>query len=144
MPNVRDVLGRKRGDLVTLSPGASVLEAAELMNARGVGAVLVMDGGRLAGIFTERDVLRRVVAAQRSPAGTTLEDVMTHGVVTCELQTSVAECAATMSARRIRHLPVMDADGVCGMVSIGDLLALQVDEQQGTIAELNRYIYDLR
>lgn len=144
MPNVRDVLGRKRGDLVTLPPGASVLEAAELMNARGVGAVLVMDGGRLAGIFTERDVLRRVVAAQRSPAGTALEDVMTHGVVTCELQTTVGECAATMSARRIRHLPVMDADGVCGIVSIGDLLALQVDEQQGTIAELNRYIYDLR
>ncbi len=144
MPNVRDVLGRKRGDLVTLSSSASVLEAAELMNARGVGAVLVMDGGRLAGIFTERDVLRRVVAAQRSPAATSLEDVMTHGVVTCDLHTTVAECAATMSARRIRHLPVMDAEGVCGIVSIGDLLALQVDEQQGTIAELNRYIYDLR
>ncbi len=144
MPSVRDVLARKGSESITISAAASVLEAARLMNDRGIGGVLVTEEGRLVGIFTERDILRRVVAEQRDPANTSVREVMTTSVVTCRPDTSLEECGAIMTTRRVRHLPVVDVDGVGGVVTIGDLLAFQTAEQQMTIEELNKYIYDLR
>jgi CBS domain-containing protein len=158
MPTVRDLLARKgsqlpdapRGpDLVQLPPSSSALDAAQLMNARGVGAVLVIsDEGerpRLLGIFTERDVLRRIVAAQVHPREAPLAEVMTRDLVTCDLATTIDECTAVMTARRIRHLPVLDRAGApVGLVSIGDVLAFRTSEQEGTIEALNRYIHDAR
>ena len=145
MPTVRDVLARKGHDVVSLPPSASALDAALLMNDRGVGAVVVLAEGALRGIFTERDVLRRVVAAQRHPREAPLSEVMTKAPVTCSPATPIEECAAVMTTRHIRHLPVLDpVEGLVGLVSIGDVVALQVSEQQGLIEELNRYIHDVR
>jgi CBS domain-containing protein len=144
MANVRDILGRKGGDIVTLTGAATVLDASILMTERGIGAVLVVEEGALAGIFTERDVLRRVVAERRDPATTALREVMTGSVITCTPQTSFEECRAIMTARRIRHLPAIGPEGLCGIVSIGDVLAFQTAEQEATIQQLNSYVFDLR
>lgn len=144
MAAVRDILARKGNVVVGLPPAASVLDASRLMSERGLGAVMVLEDGRLVGIFTERDVLRRVVAEQRDPAGTPLGAVMTTTVLTCTPSTELAECREVMTSRRIRHLPVMGPDGLCGVISSGDVLAYQVVVQESEIAELNRYVFDVR
>ena len=145
MPCVRDLLARKGPGVTSLSPTATVLEAATLMNTMGVGAVLVCESNRPVGIFTERDLLRRVVAAERLPSDVTLRDVMTTGLATCTRETEIEQCAAIMTERRIRHLPVVDdAGAVIGVVSIGDVVAHRVAEQDEKIEALNRYIYDVR
>lgn len=144
MPAVRDILSRKGAEVVTTAPGASVVQAAQLMNARGIGALLILDQGELVGIFTERDVMRRVVAEQRDPATTTVGEVMTRHLVTTRADISVEECASQMTARRIRHLPVIGEAGLVGVVTIGDLMAWQVAEQAVTIAQLNSFVYDNR
>ena len=145
MATVRDLLVRKGSEVVSLPPTATVLQAAQLMNEHGIGAVVILENGVLRGIFTERDVLRRVVAGQRTPREISIADVMTTGLVTCAATTSVEECAELMTAQRIRHLPVLDDDGgLIGLVSIGDVVARQVAEQRGVIEELNRYLYDVR
>lgn len=144
MASVRDILARKGSDVITMAPGDSVLDAARTMNREGIGGVLVSDAGVLRGIFTERDVLRRVVAEGRDPAATALREVMTTALVTCGPDTGVDTCAAVMTERRLRHLPVVDDRGLCGLVTIGDLLAFQVGDQQATIEELHRYVFDVR
>ena len=145
MPVVRDLLARKGTDVVSVVPTASVLEAARLMNDRSVGGLLVVDeAGKLLGIFTERDILRRVVAANLSPETTKVADVFTRDIVTCVPETSVDECGAIMSNRRVRHLPVVDAGGLHGVITIGDLLAHRVSDQETTIQHLNSYVFDMR
>lgn len=145
MATVQAILTRKGRDVVTIDRGDSALTAAERMNERGIGGLVVTDGGRLVGIVTERDILRRVVAARRSPESTRVEDVMTTPVATCRPDTTFPECRAFMTGKRIRHLPVVDETGLCGIVTIGDLLAQEVDEHQATIEYLNSYIQgDLR
>lgn len=144
MDSVRDLLARKGADIVAVAPTATVLEAARLMNARGTGSVLVLEGMQPVGIFTERDVLRRVVAEQRDPSTTPVRDVMTTALITCKPETPVTECAAAMTQRRIRHLPVVGADGLCGLVTSGDVLAFQFAEQEATLKHLSSYFYDGR
>jgi IMP dehydrogenase len=114
------------------------------MNMRGIGAVLVLEGADLLGIFTERDIMRRVVAEQRDPARTTVGDVMTRHLVTTRPEITVEECASQMTARRIRHLPVITEAGLVGVITIGDLMAWQVAEQALTIAQLNSFVYENR
>lgn len=144
MSTVRHLLTRKGSTIVTATPTQTVLDAAQLMNARGIGALLVTEGGRLSGIFTERDLMRRVVAEQRDPARTTLFDVMTTRLVTSRPEMPIEECAALMTSQRIRHLPVLENEILVGIVTIGDILAFQVAEQASTIAQLNSYVYDVR
>ena len=145
MAVVRDLLNRKGTDVVSIAPSASVLEAARLMNDRSVGGVVVVDEkGALLGIFTERDILRRVVAANLSPETTKVADVFTRDIVTTNPDMNVDECGAIMSTRRVRHLPVVDAGGLHGLVTIGDLLAHRVSEQETTIQHLNSYVFDMR
>jgi CBS domain-containing protein len=144
MPTVREIIARKGPTVVTVTPDSTVLEAAQLMNARGIGAVLVMEGRELQGIFTERDVMRRVVAEQRDPATTLVREVMTTALVTTHADAPMTECAALMTNRRIRHLPVMGPEGLSGVITTGDLMAFQVAEQAVTIAQLNSYVYDTR
>ena len=144
MAAVRDILAKKGSLIVALPPSASVLEAARVMSERSVGAVLVIDEGRLVGIFTERDILRRVVAEGRDPAKEPLATVVTRDVLTCTPATPLDECRALMTTRRLRHLPVVGPDGLCGVISSGDVLAFQVAEQQSEIQDLNRYVYDMR
>jgi CBS domain-containing protein len=145
MASVRDLLNRKGTNIVSVAPTATVLEAARLMNDRSVGGVLVVDdAGSLLGIFTERDILRRVVAAGLAPDTTKVSEVFTRDVVTTSPTTSVDECGALMTSRRVRHLPVVDASGLHGVVTIRDLLAHQVSEHETTIQHLNSYVFDMR
>ena len=144
MATVHDLLARKGTEVTSLPPTATVAAAARLLNERGIGGLVVLQDGQLVGIFTERDVLRRVVAAGRDPAATTLAEVMTAPVVTCGPAMPLEACAALMTARHIRHLPVEGEAGLVGLVTIGDILAHQVGEQQDTIQYMHNYIYDLR
>jgi CBS domain-containing protein len=145
MATVRDLLAIKGTDVVSIAPTASVLEAAQLMNDHGVGGILVIDRDHnLVGIFTERDILRRVVAADCSPTHTLVREVMTTSVVTCLPETNVDECGAIMTSHRVRHLPVVDAQGVRGVISIGDVLAYRVSEQETTIQHMNSYMFNVR
>ena len=145
MPAVLDLL-RRKGDVVhTVLPTDSVVAAATAMNQYSVGGLVVVDReGKIAGMFTERDVLRRVVAAGKDPATTTVAEVMTTEVLACRPETSLQECAAVMTSKRIRHLPVRDDTGLVGIVTIGDLLAQRVDDQQATIEYLTSFVYESR
>ncbi|MHC4414960.1 MAG: CBS domain-containing protein [Planctomycetota bacterium] len=130
-----------KGDAVASLPShANVLEAAKLMNSRHIGSVVVIDKDRLAGMFTERDVLRRVVAEQRDPATTSLAEVMTTPVACAAPHTTLDEIRAVMRDRRIRHIPVVDGNRVTGMISIGDLNKAEHDGQVETIRYLERYM----
>ena len=144
MATLFDLLALKGRDVVAVRPTDTVLHAANLMNERNIGGLLVLEGDHLAGIFTERDVLRRVVAARLDPATTPVSAVMTAPVITGRPELSVDDCASLMTTKGIRHLPVRDAEGLAGMVSIRDLLAHKVSEQQTTIAQMNSYLYDVR
>ena len=144
MATVRDLLARKSGELVTVTGATTVLDASTLMVERGIGGVVVLDAGRLSGIFTERDVLRRVVAVRLDPAETLVRDVMTTPVLTVAPETPLEECQATMTERRIRHLPVVGPAGMVGLVSSGDVLAYEVAERQATIQQLESYVYYVR
>jgi len=145
MAVVRDLLARKGTDVVSIQPTASVLEAARLMNDRGVGGVVVVDeDNALLGIFTERDILRRVVAAGLPPETTSVADVFTRDIVTCTPDMNVEEIGSIMTTRRVRHLPVVDVVGLHGVVTIGDLLAHRLSDQETTIQHLNSYVFDMR
>jgi CBS domain-containing protein len=142
MARVSDLFAGKGRRLITVSPDATVFQAAVLMNERKIGSLLVMDEGRLAGIITERDILMRLVAAQRDANATRVSEVMTRDVVCCTLDTDLEEAKTIFKNRRIRHLPVRSDDGgVAGMISIGDLNAYQVDNQERTIYQLQEYIH---
>ena len=144
MAAVRDLLARKSGEIITVPGATTVLDASILMVERGIGGVMVIESGRLAGIFTERDVLRRVVAVQRDPATTLVTDVMTTPVLTVTPDTTCEECRALMTERRIRHLPVIGPAGLIGLISSGDVLAFEVADRQATIQHLESYVYYVR
>ena len=144
MPTVRDILAKKGSSVISVAPHETVLRAAELMSERGIGGLVVTRGGRLAGIFTERDILRRVVAQRLDPVTTPVARVMTAPVTACAPDTPVDECAAMMTAKRIRHLPVVAGRDLAGVITIGDVLAFQVTEQQATIDYMHHFMFDLR
>jgi CBS domain-containing protein len=138
---ISDVLARKDADVATVTPEATVLDAANLMNRRRIGALCVVEGENLVGIFTERDVLNRVISAKRAPENTRIAHVMTAPVITCGSRGRADDCAAVMSHRRIRHLPVVDEGKLVGIVSTGDLMAIEVSESQAYIEELYQYLH---
>jgi CBS domain-containing protein len=146
MTRIADVLRQKSHGIATVPPETTVLEAARIMTSRGIGSVIVIeDGDVLAGIFTERDVLRRVVAEALDPAQTPVRDVMTaRPLLTCSPAQSLDECRALMSARRIRHLPIVDGVRLVGMITSGDLLAWQLLDQRVTIQQLESFVFDNR
>jgi CBS domain-containing protein len=142
MPRVQEILERKGPHVWTIGPTATVLEAAQAMNEHRVGALVVVEGGRVVGIFTERDVLMRVVAGRKDPAATTVAEVMTAEVVCCSPETTADEARGAMRDRRIRHLPVAGADGrLLGLISIGDLNAQLQAAQEQTLFLLTEYIH---
>jgi CBS domain-containing protein len=142
MPSVADVLQSKGSQVHSISPGATVLEAINKMNQHKLGALLVMENQRVVGMFTERDVLRRVVGEMRNPSETKVAEVMTSDVICCPPTTDIDEVSAIMQARRIRHIPVCDESGeIYGMISIGDVNAFHVQHQEAQITFLNEYIY---
>ena len=142
MPTVADLISRKGSTVHTTLPTATVLEATNKMNQHKLGALVVMNEGQVIGMFTERDVLRRVIGEQRDPATTHIADVMTGDVICCAPQTDMDEVSQIMQQRRVRHVPVCDDDGkLHGLISIGDVNAYHVTHQEATIEYLNEYIY---
>ena len=140
MSFVRDVLAAKTGDVATIDRDATVLEAARRMRERHIGALVVLAEGRIVGIFTERDMLYRIVAAERDPAATLVCDVMTDRVAFCAADTPLEACRTAMSRNRIRHLPVVEDGGLRGMILSGDILARELEDQQETIRWMHEYM----
>lgn len=142
MPNVQDVLAAKGSKVHTTSPGTNVLDATAKMNHHKIGALVVMDGDQVAGIFTERDVLRRVVGASQPPEAMLVAEVMTSDVVCCNPDADIDEVGALMKEHRIRHVPVCDRDShLAGLISMGDINAHHASTQAAQIHFLNDYIY---
>lgn len=142
MATIREILAKKGSQVFTIGKGATVLDAALVMNEHRVGALVVIDEGQVVGMFTERDVLRRVVGERRAAADTLVADVMTTEVLCCTPETSLEEIRGVMKNRRIRHLPVVDGGRrLQGLVSIGDLNAHEATSQEQTIYLLHEYLY---
>lgn len=140
MRTVRHLLEAKAPEVFAIGPDAPVLDAIKLMAEKRIGAVLVMDAGKLAGILSERDYARKVVLQGRSSRDTPVRDIMTGQVVTVGLHDSTDHCMQIVTNRRIRHLPVLDGDAVMGVISIGDLVKAVIEDQQLELAQLQRYI----
>jgi len=144
MPTAQTILERKGGDVATVDRDASVLDAAKVMNARHIGALVVHSGERIVGIFTERDILNRVVAAGRDPGDVKVGDVMTAPMACARRDTKLSECRTVMTAKRIRHLPVVEDGKLYGMISSGDIIATEVQDKQATIEYLHEYLHGHR
>jgi CBS domain-containing protein len=139
---IADVLrGKVAGpELATTTPTASVAELLALLARHNVGALPVVDGTELVGIVSERDVVRRLHERGRDLLDATVADLMTSDVVTCSPRDRAADLARVMTERRIRHLPVCDDRGLCGIVSIGDLVKARIDQLEDERAQLASYI----
>jgi len=144
MPKAQSILEKKGGDVATVDRKATVLDAAKIMNQKKIGAVVVTEGDRVIGIFTERDILNRVVAAGKDSKITPIGEVMTSPMACCRRDTRIAECKTVMSQKRIRHLPVVEEGKLYGMISAWDILASEVTDQQATIEYLHEYLYGRR
>ena len=140
MHTLRQLLGNKTPEVYAVAPDDSVMAAIRLMAEKGVGAVLVMEGTRLAGIVSERDYARKIVLHGRSSSDTAVRDIMTAEVVTVGPQHSVEHCMQVVTEHRIRHLPVVEGDDVIGVISIGDLVKAVIEDQKVQLDELQRYI----
>ncbi len=140
MKLVQHLLDNKGRDIISISPDASVLDAIKLMADKGIGALVVIDGGDLLGIVTERDYARKVIIKGRASDATPVADIMTTDVITASSQQTVNECMEMMTSKRCRHLPVVDDGELVGMISIGDLVQAIIADQQEEIEQLEHYI----
>ena len=140
MRTVRQLLETKSAEVYAIAPDAPVIEAIRLMAERRIGALLVMEGPRLAGILSERDYARKVVLQGRSSKDTPVRDIMTADVISVAPQDSTDHCMQLVTDSRIRHLPVVEGGQVVGVVSIGDLVKQTIDDQASLIQQLEQYI----
>lgn len=141
MKTLKQLLDAKGRDVHTVAPGARVIDALKLMAERSVGALIVLEGGRIAGVISERDYARKVILHGKSSHELEVRDIMTSKVITVHPGQSVEECMALMTEKRIRHLPVTEGERVIGVISIGDLVKEVIAEQQQTIRQLESYIH---
>jgi CBS domain-containing protein len=141
MKTVKQLLSAKGGHVYSAEPQTRVIDALKMMAERNVGALVVLEGRRLAGIFSERDYARKVILQGKSSADVQVRDVMTRDVITVPPTTTVEECLALITAKRVRHLPVVENDELVGVISIGDLVKEVIAEQERTIKELESYIH---
>jgi CBS domain-containing protein len=141
MKTLKQLLASKHQPLAAVSPKDTVLHALQLMAEHDVGALLVLEGERLVGIFSERDYARKIILHGKASKETLVSEIMTDKVFYVEPERSIDECMAIMSEKHFRHLPVLDdAQQVVGIVSIGDLVKETIREQQFIIHQLERYI----
>ena len=140
MKTVRDLLAGKGDAVYSVVPSATVYEALGLMAERGIGAVLVLDEGRLVGILSERDYARQVILKGKASKDTPVRDIMTTSVLYVTPERTVEECMAIMTNRRCRHLPVVVDRRVTGVLSIGDVVKALISEKQFEIEQLTSYI----
>lgn len=142
MTTVRDILAIKGTKVYYVAAHESVLNATRLMNEAGIGSLVVTADDRVVGMFTERDVLRRVVGEEREPSSCTVGEVMTDRVACCHPDTAISDARSVMMHHRIRHLPVIEHDGqLQGLISIGDLNAHDADGREAQIFFLQEYLY---
>ncbi len=144
MINVRDLIRRKGSQIYSVGPDATVLEALKLMAEHNIGAVLVMQGGRLAGILTERDCVRKLDLNGKTAAGTRADEIMTSDVLSVDASQSLEECMALMTDKNFRHLPVYENGDLIGVISVRDVLKEVVDYQRFMITQLEYYISGAR
>ena len=140
MATVKQLLESKGSDVLSVDPDATVFEAIKTMADENVGALLVIDGGKPVGIFTERLYSRRVILKGRSSPMTEVKDVMDTPVISVGPAHTVDECMAIMTEHDVRHLPVLENDSLIGIVSIGDLVKSVIADQKFTIEQLETYI----
>ena len=140
MKTVRDILASKGKDIWSIAPDATVFETLQLMAEKEIGAVLVMVGGNAVGIFTERDYARQVILKGKASKDTPVREVMTSRVVYVKPEETIENCMALMTDKRVRHLPVLEQNRVCGVLSIGDVVKAVISEKQFMIQQLENYI----
>lgn len=140
MRTVRQLLEAKAPEVFAIGPDTPVIDAIRLMADKHIGALLVMEAGRLVGILSERDYARKVVLQGRSSKDTPVRAIMTPDVVTVRLTDTSDRCMQVVTEKRIRHLPVLEGDAVLGVVSIGDLVKAVIEDQQVELDQLQRYI----
>ena len=141
MKTLKQLLGTKGREVYSIGPGAKVIEALQLMAQKDVGALVVMDGGRIVGMMSERDYARKVILHGRSSEDVPVRDIMTADVITIAPSKTIEECMALVTQRRIRHLPVCEDGRLIGLVSIGDLVKEVIADQEQTIKQLESYIH---
>jgi CBS domain-containing protein len=140
MQTIRKILSEKGSDIWSTTPSSTVYEALQIMAEKDVGALPVMDNGKLVGIFSERDYARKVILLGKSSKKTTVREIMTPHVIYATPDMTNDQGLALMSAKRIRHLPVIEGEEMTGMVSIGDLVRSIISEQKEMITQLEQYI----
>src|SRR5688500_11476327 len=136
MGNVNNILQKKGNAVYSVSPDSSVYDALETLEDRNLGALVVVENGKLIGVFTERDYARKVILKGRSSKETYIRDIMTERPVYVNLNTSIEQCMQLMTDKFIRHLPVMDNGQLVGVISIGDLVKYIIDEKDYIIENL--------
>jgi CBS domain-containing protein len=141
MKSLKQLLAAKGSQVYSIAPNAKVIEALQLMAQKDVGALAVMDGGRLIGILSERDYARKVILHGKSSQDVPVRDIMTADVFTIDPEKTIEECMALVTQRRIRHLPVCEGEKLIGLVSIGDLVKEVIADQEQTIKQLESYIH---
>lgn len=140
MSQLSKILEEKGGEVLKIEAGASVFEAVKRMVEANVGSLLVTDGGEIVGIVTERDYLRRAALEERPDRETAVREIMSSPLVVATPDTSIDECMAMMTDRRIRHVPVVDQEEVVGVVSIGDVVKFKSKTQSFEVQYLTDYI----
>ncbi|NTU55189.1 MAG: CBS domain-containing protein [Anaerolineales bacterium] len=140
MTTLRDIIRKKGEEVFSIAPEASVFEALKMMADYNTGALLVMSEGKVQGILSERDCVRRVDLHGRTAKDTKVTDIMTSKVLYAQVNQSIEECVAIMIDKNIRHLPVFDGDELVGLISARDALKEMVDEQKFMISQLEHYI----
>jgi len=140
MSTVREILAEKNSQCWSVSSKHTVLDALRFMAEKDIGALLVIDNGQLAGVFTERDYARKVILKSKSSHTTPVGELMTREVFYVAPSDTIEDCMALITDKRVRHLPVMDAGRVTGIISIGDVVKHIITEQQLTIQQLKKYI----
>ena len=141
MKSLKQLLSAKGGQVHSIDPDAKVIEALQIMAQKDIGALVVMEGGRLAGIISERDYARKVILRGKSSQDVPVREIMTGDVVTVDPSRTIEECMGLVTHRRIRHLPVIEDGKLIGLVSIGDLVKEVIAEQEQTIKQLESYIH---
>ena len=140
MATVRDMIRNKGNEVFTIAPAATVLDALKMMAKHNIGALLVMEESRLAGIVSERDCIRKVELLGRDAKTTKISEIMTHNVITVDCSQPLEECMSLMIDRSIRHLPVYDDGELVGLLSMRDVLKEVIEVQQMMLSQLERYI----
>ena len=140
MDTAESLLKTKGHDILSVPPDASVYDALKLMADKGVGALLVMDKSELVGIISERDYARKIILKGKTSKDTLVREIMTAKVIYVKIDTSVHECMALMTEKRIRHLPVFSGEQLVGVISIGDVVKDIISEQEFVIEQLEKYI----